>query len=151
MGRATDKPSAAVQRLPLRLSLGLAAAIVLDTAVQTVWKHAAGMLPDDAGAHPAGVISALLRHPVFLAVAVLIALQMINWLKVLDDADVSFALPITALSYISVTAVSAVWLHEAVTLGRVAGMALILAGVFLVSRTEHSTTTPAQDDVGPEA
>jgi drug/metabolite transporter (DMT)-like permease len=143
MGSVTDKPSAAARRLPLRLSLGLAAAIVLDTAVQTIWKHAASILPENVATHPAQAIAILLHQPVFLAVAVLIALQMINWLKVLDDADVSFALPITALSYISVTAVSAVWLHEAVTPGRIAGMALILAGVFLVSRTDHITTAPA--------
>jgi drug/metabolite transporter (DMT)-like permease len=61
------------------------------------------------------------------------------WLKVLDDADVSYALPITALSYVSVAAVSALWLHEAVTGGRIFGTLLILGGVFLVSRTDHNT------------
>jgi drug/metabolite transporter (DMT)-like permease len=125
--------------LPPRLVVGLAAAIALDTAVQTVWKRAALTLPADAATHPVGAAISVLSRPLFLAVGVLIALQMINWLKVLDDADVSYALPITALSYVSVAAVSAIWLHEAVTPGRMVGMLLILAGVFLVSRTDHNT------------
>ena len=75
----------------------------------------------------------------FLLVGLLIAFQMINWLKVLDDADVSFALPITALSYVSVAAVSAIWLGEAVTPGKAGGVALILSGVYLVSRTDYKT------------
>jgi drug/metabolite transporter (DMT)-like permease len=126
-------------KLPTRLVLGLAAAIVLDTAVQTLWKRAALTLPTTAAGDPMGAARAVLAQPLFLAVGALIALQMVNWLKVLDDADVSYALPITALSYVSVAAVSAVWLHEAVTSGRVVGTLLILGGVFLVSRTDHNT------------
>ena len=135
-------PSRQVSRLPLRLSLGLAAAILLDTVVQTVWKRAASSLTIKVPFDPADALMALSHRPIFLVVGLLIALQMINWLKVLDDADVSFALPITALSYVSVTAVSALWLHESVTPGRLAGMGLILAGVVLVSRTDHNTIDP---------
>lgn len=139
MGSDPTPSAAATRKLPTRLVLGLIAAIVLDTAVQTVWKRAALTLPADAATDPIGAARAVLTRPLFLAVAVLIGLQMVNWLKVLDDADVSYALPITALSYVSVAAVSAVWLHEAVTPGRILGMVLILAGVFLVSRTDHNT------------
>ena len=143
--RTSDNPTTRrVSRLPLRLSVGLAAAIILDTAVQTVWKRAASGLAISMPTDFAGAVDALSHQPIFLIVGLLIALQMINWLKVLDDADVSYALPITALSYLSVTAVSVVWLHEAVTPGRLAGMALILAGVVLVSRTEHNTIDPKQ-------
>ena len=126
-------------RIPLRLAIGLALAILLDTAVQTLWKRAALTLPSAAATDPVGAFLAILHQPLFLVVGVMIALQMINWLKVLDDADVSYALPITALSYVSVAAVSAVWLHEAVTTGRIFGVVLILAGVFLVSRTDPNT------------
>jgi drug/metabolite transporter (DMT)-like permease len=126
-------------KLPTRLVLGLVAAIALDTAVQTLWKRAALTLPTTAVRDPIGAVRAVLGQPLFLAVGALIGLQMVNWLKVLDDADVSYALPITALSYVSVAAVSAVWLHEAVTSGRVVGTLLILGGVFLVSRTDHNT------------
>lgn len=127
-------------RLSTRLVIGLALAILLDTAVQVVWKRAAEGLPDLAAMTPASVLGALIHTPLFLLVGVLIVAQMINWLKTLDHADVSFALPITALSYISVALVSSLWLHEAVTLQRAAGMALVLAGVFFVARSEPNST-----------
>ena len=138
---AADPPSPASDRrkLPTRLALGLTAAIVLDTLVQTIWKRAALTLPPDAAGDPAAAVRSVLGQPLFLVVGALIVLQMVNWLKVLDDADVSYALPITALSYVSVAAVSALWLHEALTPGRVCGTLLILAGVFLVSRTDPNT------------
>ncbi len=135
-----DHPS--VKRLPPALVAGLVAAIVLDTLLQVLWKQAALTLP--AGLAPAAVIGAILHQPLFLIVGALFTAQMINWLKVLDKADVSYALPITALSYVSVAAVSALILHEHMTLGRMAGIALILGGVVLVSRSGHDTQ---RDDV----
>ena len=133
------QPGATVGPLPARLAIGLFLAIALDTALQTIWKRAALSLPANAVSDPVSTVLSVLRQPMFLLVGLLIALQMINWLKVLDDADVSFALPITALSYVSVAGISAIWLGEALTPGKVFGVALILAGVYLVSRTDHKT------------
>ena len=123
--------------MPPALIAGLVAAIVLDTLLQVLWKAAASSLP--AAPSPSAVLIAILHQPLFLVVGLLFAAQMVNWLKVLDKADVSFALPITALSYVSVAAVSALILHEHITTGRMAGIALILAGVVLVSRSGHDT------------
>jgi drug/metabolite transporter (DMT)-like permease len=128
--------------LPPRLVLGLIVAILLDTASQTLWKQAALNLPDDALSNIGGMLGVVLHQPLFLLVGFLFIGQMVNWLHVLSDADVSYALPVTALSYVSVAAVSAVWLHEAITTERIIGMALILAGVILISRTDHNTLNP---------
>jgi drug/metabolite transporter (DMT)-like permease len=129
-------------RIPWRLTVGLALAIGLDTAVQTLWKRASGQLPQvdlfDVSA-VGRLAEAVLGNPLFLLLAILMAAQIANWLKTLDYADLSFALPITALSYVSVAIVSAIWLAEALTIGRVCGMALILTGVLLVARTDPST------------
>jgi drug/metabolite transporter (DMT)-like permease len=133
------QPGAKVARLPVGLALGLFLAIVLDTALQAIWKRAALALPANALTDPLAAASSVLHQPMFLLVGLLIALLMVNWLKVLDDADVSFALPITALSYVSVAGVSAIWLGEALTLGKALGVALILGGVYLVSRTDYKT------------
>ena len=129
-------------KISFRLAVGLSLAIVLDTAIQTLWKRASATLPqvDLTGMRAVGAVAqSAFGNPLFYLVALLMAAQMLNWLKTLDHADVSFALPITALSYVSVAAVSALWLSETLTLGRVVGMALILAGVFLVSRTDPKT------------
>ncbi len=143
MGTENHQTRPGRRGLPPRLVLGLGLAIGLDTAVQTIWKRAAQSLPVTAPVDPLGAMIAAAHQPLFIAVGVMIAAQMANWLKVLDDADVSYALPITALSYLSVAAVSALWLHEALTPGRLAGMALILIGVVLVARTEHNTLNPS--------
>ena len=125
------------KRIPGVLVAGLMAAIVIDTILQLLWKQSALALPASGG--PEAYIAAILHQPLFLLVGLLFAAQMVNWLKVLDNADVSYALPITALSYVSVAAFSAWLLHEHMTLAKMAGIALILGGVFLVARTGHDT------------
>jgi len=127
--------------IPPGLIAGLVAAVVLDTVLQVLWKQSALSLP--AGFAPLAIVSAIWHQPLFLVVGMLLASQMVNWLKVLDAADVSYALPITALSYVSVALVSSAFLHERLTPGRLAGIALILGGVFLVSRTDHHTAGEA--------
>ncbi len=134
----TAKPSP----LPARLVIGLIVAVLFDTASQVLWKQAALSLPDGALEHIPTAIAAIAHQPLFLVVGILFFAQLLNWLHVLGDADVSYALPITALSYVSVAAASAVWLGEAITPARVAGMVLILAGVILISRTDHNTLQP---------
>ncbi len=136
-------------RIAPALVIGLTLAIVLDTAVQVLWKKAADKLPSAASTTPMEVLNALVHQPLFLLVGVLIVAQMVNWLKTLDHADVSFAQPITALSYVSVALVSKLWFGEAVTLGRIAGMALILAGVFLVARSDPNSEPSEKAAPGP--
>jgi drug/metabolite transporter (DMT)-like permease len=143
MATETQPDNRAKRGLPTRLVAGLVLAIILDTGVQTVWKRAAQTIPDAAAHNPRLALASILHQPLFLAVGVLIFAQMFNWLKVLDDADVSYALPITALSYLSVALVSGLWLHEAVTPARLGGMLLILVGVALVARTDHNTLDPS--------
>jgi drug/metabolite transporter (DMT)-like permease len=71
-----------------------------------------------------------------LTIALAIA-QFFNWMLVLARADLSFAQPITALSYVTVAAVGHFSsLHEKVGPMRAAGIALIVAGVWQMSRTE---------------
>lgn len=126
-------------RLPPRLIIGLVAAISLDTAVQLVWKTAALRLPDTLA--PAATVEAVLHAPVFIVVAALIAGQLLNWVKVLEVADLSFAQPITALSYVSVCVLSAAYLGEKLDLVQALGIGLILAGVWFVSRTHPESPT----------
>jgi uncharacterized membrane protein len=57
------------------------------------------------------------------------------YLTLLSRADVSQVLPLTALDYIVVAVLAQVFLAEPVTATRWLGIALIVAGVALVSRT----------------
>ena len=115
----------AARTLPRKLVFNLALAIVLDTAVQLAWKVAAAPLPA--------------LSPLLLVVAALFVCQLFNWLQVLESSDLSYSQPITALSLVSVFFLSVQFLDESVDLPKVAGTALVMAGVWFVSRTDHDS------------
>lgn len=124
--------------IPLKVAIGLAVAIALDTSLQLAWKFATSQLPS-ALSLPA-TAEAALQQPIFAGVALLMILQLVNWLNVLGHADLSFAQPITSLSYVSVCVLSAIYLGEALDLLQIGGIALILVGVWFISRTGHATS-----------
>ena len=132
-----------LRRVPIGIWLGLAAAILLDTGVQLSWKTAVLDIPASAPWYET-ILLALQTPLIYLVIAMFFA-QLINWMRVLSKADLSFAQPITSLSYLSVSALSVIFLHEIVSPGRLLGMALILAGVFFVSRTKHNTVGDQQN------
>jgi multidrug transporter EmrE-like cation transporter len=57
------------------------------------------------------------------------------WLGALSKAPVSTAYPMLSLGYVVVAAVSVLWLGESMGPAKVLGIALICAGVVLVSRS----------------
>jgi multidrug transporter EmrE-like cation transporter len=57
------------------------------------------------------------------------------WLAALSKAPVSTAYPMLSLGYVVVATVSVMWLGESMGPAKVLGIALICAGVFLVSRS----------------
>jgi multidrug transporter EmrE-like cation transporter len=56
------------------------------------------------------------------------------WLAALSKAPVSTAYPMLSLGYVVVAAVSVLWLGETLAPAKILGIALICAGVVLVSR-----------------
>jgi multidrug transporter EmrE-like cation transporter len=63
------------------------------------------------------------------------AFSVCVWLAALSKAPVSVAYPMLSMGYVVVAAVSAMWLGESLTMAKVLGIALICAGVVLVSRS----------------
>jgi drug/metabolite transporter (DMT)-like permease len=116
---------------------GLWLAIALDTGVQIVWKIVVLNVPPDAGTIATAID--VLKQPLFYGVIAMFLTQLFNWLKVLGEADLSYAQPITSLSYVSVGVCSAVFLHEYVTIVQGLGIVLILVGVWFISQTEHKS------------
>jgi multidrug transporter EmrE-like cation transporter len=57
------------------------------------------------------------------------------WVAALSKAPVSTAYPMLSLGYVVVAAVSVLWLGESMAPAKVLGIALICAGVILVSRS----------------
>ena len=84
----------------------------------------------------AGVLdrfASMLGSPLVLLGLGLYVLAAIVYLRALSELDLSQAYPFVALSYVFTMAAGFIWLGETVHLTRVAGAALILGGVALIS------------------
>ncbi len=80
-------------------------------------------------------VGILFRSPSFWAGMVCYAASVCVWLAALSKAPVSTAYPMLSLGYVVVAAVSVLWLGESLGPAKVLGIALICAGVILVSRS----------------
>jgi multidrug transporter EmrE-like cation transporter len=156
--------TAAAARTPLRVWIGLTIAVVLDVPVQLIWKALMIKYRDpDRGPkyhsadhsiswmfhnHHQGMLAWFvwqqarwfLRELRTWALMSLFACQFFDWIWVLGNADLSFAQPFTALSYVVVSTCAVLFFHEHLSPLRMAGIAAILFGVILVGSSEHKTT-----------
>lgn len=84
-------------------------------------------------------ISALLEPFVMIGIVLLIVWTLLR-IKLLELADLSYVLPITAVGYVLNAVMGALFLHEQVSAQRWAGTLLIVAGAALTA-----TTAPGPD------
>jgi multidrug transporter EmrE-like cation transporter len=80
-------------------------------------------------------IAILLRSLPFWSGMFCYAASVCVWLAALSKAPVSTAYPMLSLGYVVVAGVSTLWLGETLSPAKVLGIALICAGVVLVSRS----------------
>jgi drug/metabolite transporter (DMT)-like permease len=118
------------------LSVGLAA------VAQLTLKHGMNVVNDSLRPHRFGLdgesARALATTWAVWAGLFLFGLSALVWLVVLSRASLSFAYPFASLTYVLILLFDRFWLHENVPALRWAGVALIAAGIILVSRTPHS-------------
>lgn len=126
-----------ISKVPRVVWLSLAVTVAMDTAVQMVWKSAVLAVPESAGFME--TIRTVGAAPMFYLLLTFFAAQFLCWILLLAKADLSYAQPITALSFVSVAACSAVFFGEHVGLTRMAGISMILVGVWFISGTDHHT------------
>jgi len=81
---------------------------------------------------PLAYVTVLFRPYVALGVALLI-LWMLSRMTLLSWADLSYVLPVTSIGYVLVALAGRILLHERIPASRWCGIALIVAGVALVS------------------
>ena len=118
-------------RIGRRVIVVLAIAIALDTLSQLLWKLAASRLTTTLT--PVALLHSIVRDPLPLLVIGVFLVQLVNWLVVLERVDLSYAQPLTALSYVSVCLLSAWIFGERLDLHKGLGVLLVLVGVVLVS------------------
>jgi uncharacterized membrane protein len=110
--------------------IGGAGHVMLSKAMRTV-----GDLTEAPARRVGGMILAALSSPWLLLGVALQATFFFMYLTLLSRAQVSQVLPMTALDYVVVALLARLVLAEAVTPARWMGIALIIVGVVLVSRT----------------
>lgn len=103
------------------------------SAGQILFKLAALSLPT-LGKVTLVDLAALLSNPCFILAIALYAGTTVLWVWVLREADLSRVYPFVSLSFVLVPAAGVVFFGEKATLGLVIGIALILAGVFIIAR-----------------
>lgn len=110
----------------------------LNAAAQLLLKVATRPLAGVAGLSWATLqisVTTLGSSAAFWAGMLCYATSVCVWLAALSKAPVSTAYPMLSLGYVAVAAVSALWLGETLSPAKVLGIALICAGVALVSRS----------------
>jgi len=109
-------------------------------------------MPSISLAHPGALIAAVFTPWIAAGIALLIGF-FASYLTALSWADLTFVLPATAFGNVIVALLSRFWLHEAISLERWTGIALITLGVSFVAQgpslTEHPT--PIAEESLPEA
>jgi drug/metabolite transporter (DMT)-like permease len=94
------------------------------------------------GIDPVSTIRWFLQQPRLWILIGCFAVQFVNWMWVLSNADLSFAQPFTALSYVAVSGCAAFYFHEHIGPLRIVGIGLVLVGVIFVASSPHRTTQP---------
>jgi len=80
-------------------------------------------------------VTILCRSGAFWTGMICYGASLCVWLAALSKAPVSTAYPMLSLGYVVVAAVSVLWLGESMGPAKMLGIALICAGVVLVSRS----------------
>ena len=107
-------------------------------------------MPAISLAHPGALIAAVFTPWIGAGIALLIGFFS-SYLTALSWADLTFVLPATAFGNVIVAFLSRFWLHEAISLERWAGIALITLGVGFVAQGPARTPRPAPAENDPSS
>lgn len=82
-----------------------------------------------------GLLSKLITQPFILAGLVFYGVAAFLWIIALTRVDLSYAYPMISVSYVLIFLFAWLFFHENISLTRIAGMVIILIGVFMISRS----------------
>ena len=123
------------------LFLMVAFGSVGNTLLDKGMKHNGSLDLSTRSALWAGLVHTFGNETICLGILCMLAFMVCHML-VLSWADYSFVMPFSAVAYALVPLLGYVWLGEAVHTTRWMGIALIVFGVYLISRTPPSTSQP---------
>lgn len=131
------------QRLSPRQYLILGLVAVCAPLGDTCLSRGMTQVPDVTLSHPGALIAAVFTPWIGAGIALLIGF-FASYLTALSWADLTFVLPATAFGNVIVALLSRLWLHEAISIERWAGIALITLGVGFVANGPSLTERPAE-------
>jgi drug/metabolite transporter (DMT)-like permease len=116
--------------------------VTLAAVAQLTLKHGMNGVNDELAPAKFGLDASSLRvlitTPWIWAGLFLFGLSALVWLTVLSRASLSFAYPFASLTYVLILLFDRFWLSETVPALRWAGVAFIVTGIVLISRTPHA-------------
>ncbi len=89
-------------------------------------------LPENPLEHPLSLVLALFE-PLIVCGIVAEAASMMLWLAAINTRALSAVYPMAALGYVIVTVVSVLFFGEGLSIGKIAGIALIVVGVVVLN------------------
>jgi multidrug transporter EmrE-like cation transporter len=126
-----------VENVKTDFSVGLVALTVLLTVYGQLivkWRVLqAGPLPADLTGK-AGFLAGLLFDPWVMSSMFAALLAALSWMAAMTKLELSYAYPFMSLAFVLVLILSAVIFHEAVTVPKVLGMVLVIAGLTVASQ-----------------
>jgi drug/metabolite transporter (DMT)-like permease len=112
--------------------------IAMSAVAQVLFKAGMSAAPVRAALAAGGaprVIRAVALNPGVLGGLALYGLGTVLWLAVLSRAELSQAYPFVGLSFVLTAVFGVVLFHDALSVSRIAGIAAIVVGVYLVGQS----------------
>ena len=119
------------------LSVGLAA--VAQLTLKAGMNHVNDALAPQEFSLDGGSLRVLVVQPLVWGGLALFGVSAVVWLVVLSRASLSFAYPFASITYVLILLFDHFVLDEQVPALRWGGVACIALGIFLISRTPHSS------------
>lgn len=107
-----------------------------DTATQLLFKVGVtnhGVFPIHSLDAALDYLARIAVEPVIWLAVMMLVLAFLTWLAIISRIELSKAHPATSFSYVTVTIASGIFLHEDVSALKIAGILLIMLGVYLVA------------------
>lgn len=134
----TTTPVTARKTASIALVIFIIGMVFLAGIGQLFIKYGVNQVTDQIGhfpTDPVGFIKLVFFWPVFTGLCIYFFFGM-AWLKILADVPVSFAFPFLAISYIVIILGSYLFLGENINTLKLVAIALIIAGVICLSRSD---------------
>ncbi len=132
------------------ITLAAVSAAVGETMLSYAMKRT-GQLSLTDPSHWSGLIVSIVRNPYIFAGVVFLAVYFFLYLIALSWADLSFVLPLTAISYIVAALLARLFLNEEVTWLRWAGTIIITLGIVFIAIGGKSRTAQDQGAGAPHS